>query len=43
MAVRLERAWGGPADVWMRMQINYDLAQVRARTMRVRRLTPKAA
>jgi addiction module HigA family antidote len=43
MAVRLEKALGGPADVWMRMQINYDLAQVRAHTMRVKRLTPKAA
>jgi antitoxin HigA-1 len=31
MAVRLEQAFGGSADAWMRMQINHDLAQVRAR------------
>jgi antitoxin HigA-1 len=31
MAVRLEKALGGTADTWLRMQMNYDLAQVRAR------------
>ncbi|HET7716656.1 MAG TPA: hypothetical protein VFK86_13615 [Bauldia sp.] len=41
MAVRLEKALGGSADVWMRMQINYDLAQ--AHKINVRRLTLKAA
>jgi len=31
MALRLEKAIGGTADTWLRMQMNYDLAQVRAR------------
>ena len=31
MAVRLEKALGSTADTWLRMQMNYDLAQVRAR------------
>jgi antitoxin HigA-1 len=31
MAVRLEKALGGTADTWLRMQMNYDLAQVRTR------------
>ena len=45
MAVRLEKALGGTADLWLRMQVNYDLAQVRRRdrTIKVTRLTPKAA
>jgi addiction module HigA family antidote len=32
MALRLEKAIGGTADTWLRMQVNYDLAQVRARS-----------
>jgi antitoxin HigA-1 len=32
MALRLEKGLGSSADTWLRMQINYDLAQVRART-----------
>jgi addiction module HigA family antidote len=45
MALRLEKAVGGTADGWLRMQIGYDLAQVRARTraIKVRRLEPKVA
>jgi addiction module HigA family antidote len=45
MAVRLEKALGGTADLWLRMQVNYDLAEVRRRdrTIKVRRLQPKAA
>lgn len=45
MAVRLEKALGGTADLWLRMQVSYDLAQVRRRdrTIKVTRLTPKAA
>lgn len=45
MAVRLEKAFGGSADVWLRMQANYDLAQVRLRALAtdVKRLEPKAA
>jgi addiction module HigA family antidote len=29
MAIRLEKAFGGSADVWLRMQGNYDLARIR--------------
>jgi antitoxin HigA-1 len=32
MAVRLEMAIGGSADTWVRLQTNYDLAQIRNRT-----------
>jgi addiction module HigA family antidote len=31
MAVRLELALGGNADFWLRLQANYDLAQIRGR------------
>jgi antitoxin HigA-1 len=42
MAVRLEKALGSTADTWLRMQMNYDLAQVRARasSLRIKRLAP---
>jgi addiction module HigA family antidote len=42
MAVRLEKALGSTADTWLRMQMNYDLAQIRARasSMKVKRLAP---
>lgn len=45
MAVRLEKAIGGSADHWLRMQMNYDLAQIRARasSIRVKRLERKVA
>ena len=43
MAVRLEKAFGGSADAWLRMQANHDLAEVRQRAIRVRRLEPKVA
>jgi antitoxin HigA-1 len=45
MAVRLEKAIGGTADGWMRMQINFDLAQVREResSIKVKRFAPKVA
>ncbi len=44
MALRLEQAFGGSADVWMRMQITYDLAQARARSIvSIPRLAPKVA
>jgi antitoxin HigA-1 len=29
MAIRLEKAFGGTAEHWLRMQVAYDLAQVR--------------
>ena len=31
MAVRFEKAFGGSADMWLRMQAAFDLAQVRRR------------
>lgn len=45
MAVRPEKTLGGTADLWLRMQVNYDLAEVRRRdrTIKVRRLSPNAA
>jgi addiction module HigA family antidote len=45
MAVRLEKAFGGAADFWLRMQMNYDLAKVRAHagTIRVKPFEPKVA
>ena len=30
MAIRLEKAFGSTADVWLRMQTAYDLAKARA-------------
>jgi addiction module HigA family antidote len=45
MAVRLEKALGSSADTWLRMQMNYDLAQVRKRgaSIDVKRFAPKVA
>ena len=45
MALRLEKAIGSTADTWLRMQLNYDLAQIRARTpaIKVKRLERKVA
>ena len=45
MAVRFEKAFGSTADTWLRMQMNYDLAQVREhkQDISVERLTPKVA
>ena len=43
MAVRLEKAFGGSAETWLRMQANYDLAQTRRHGISVRRLEPKVA
>lgn len=31
MAVRLDKAFGGGADIWLRLQMAYDLARVRRR------------
>ena len=31
MALRFEKAFGGTADMWLRMQAAYDLAQARKR------------
>ncbi len=45
MAVRLETAFGGAADFWLRMQMSFDLAQVRlhSKNIKVRPLEPKVA
>jgi antitoxin HigA-1 len=40
MAVKLEKAIGSTADTWLRMQMNYDLAKVRKRAIKVKRLVP---
>jgi len=44
MALRLEKAVGGSADHWLRMQAAYDLAQLRLNgAVRVARLARKVA
>jgi antitoxin HigA-1 len=45
MAVRLEKALGSTADTWLRMQMNHDLAEIRARasSIHVKRIAPKVA
>ena len=42
MAIRLSKAFGGSPEVWLRMQMAYDLsqAQQKAETIDVPRLTP---
>jgi antitoxin HigA-1 len=44
MAVRLSKAFGGTPAVWLRMQMNYDLAQVikAAAKIKVRRIVQPA-
>jgi len=41
MAIRLSKAFGSTAAFWLRLQLNYDLAQVehKAARIRVRRVT----
>jgi len=45
MAIRFEKALGSTADTWLRMQMNYDLAQMRKRasSIVVERFAPKVA
>jgi antitoxin HigA-1 len=38
MAVRLSKAFGGSAESWLTQQMNYDLAQVSADKIKVKRL-----
>ncbi len=42
MAIRLDKAFGGGAETWLRLQAAYDLAQAmkRAGRIKVRRLLP---
>ena len=35
MAVRLEKAIGSSAGFWLRLQLNYDMAQVKARSVKI--------
>ena len=35
MAVRLEKAIGSSAGFWMRLQLNYDLAEIQARSGKI--------
>lgn len=44
MAIRLDKAFGGGADTWLRLQAAYDLAQAlrHADRIKVDRLTPAA-
>jgi len=44
MAIRLDKAFGGGAETWLRLQAAYDLAQAmkRADQFKVRRLRPAA-
>ncbi len=38
MAVRLSKAFGGSAEMWLRLQANYDVSKVRKGEIEVRRL-----
>ena len=40
MATRLAQAFGGTAEVWLRMQVAYDLAQVQQKNIHVARFEP---
>lgn len=44
MAIRISKAFGSTPDTWLRMQLNYDLAQQEkhASKIKVRRLVPKS-
>jgi addiction module HigA family antidote len=37
MAVRLAKAFGSTPEFWLRLQLNYDLAQVRQDAIAVKR------
>lgn len=43
MAVRLDKAFGGGAETWLRMQMTYDLAQVQRDRIKVRKCAPEMA
>ncbi len=44
MAVRLSKAFGGSASMWLRLQMDYDLARIEldASSINVQRFAPKA-
>jgi len=37
MAVRLSKAFGGSPEMWLRLQVNFDLAQVQQKHIEVKR------
>src|SRR5918996_4194525 len=45
MALRLDMAFGGGADTWLRLQAAYDLAQARRKAdqLKVKRVAPPGA
>lgn len=45
MAIRLSKAFGSTPEFWLRLQLNYDLAQVqkKASTIKVERYQPTQA
>lgn len=45
MAIRLDKAFGGGAETWLRIQTSYDLARAmkHAGEIKVKRVEPKAA
>ena len=45
MALRLEKGLGSTADTWLRMQANYELAQIRSRDreLGVEPIAPRSA
>lgn len=45
MAIRLSKAFGGSPGVWLRLQMNYDLAQIERKASKivVKRMYPKVA
>jgi addiction module HigA family antidote len=43
MAVRLDKAFGGGAETWLRLQATYDLAQVLKRAKRIKVIRLKRA
>jgi antitoxin HigA-1 len=38
MAVRLEQVFGGSAESWLVQQVQYDVAQIKPRKLKLRRL-----
>lgn len=42
MAIRLDKAFGGAAEIWLRMQVAYDLARAleKADQIEVKRMVP---
>ena len=42
LAIRIDMAFGGDADLWLRLQTNHDIAQAhkRASSIRIKRLWP---